>query len=47
MQGNDALYNPTRENGVMKAPPGVSQQLLDLLPAANNEVNLLASYFER
>jgi len=38
-QGKDFLHRSKPENGVAKAPPGVTQRLFELIPSANHSAS--------
>ncbi len=38
-QGKDFFHKSKPENGVAKAPPGVTQRLFELIPSANDSVS--------
>ena len=43
-QGKDTFSKERHENGVAKAPSGISQQVFELIPQANDEVALQISF---
>ena len=38
LQGKDVFSTHQPENGVAKAPPGITQRLFELIPSASHEV---------
>ena len=42
LQGKDVFSTHQPENGVAKAPPGITQRLFELIPSASDEVGPFA-----